>query len=953
MRDRTGCNALTAGVMMLAACGGGETTAPVVPSARSPAAVINRSTAPLGCTQAPPGIVSWWRAEGDAADAVGTNDGALQNGAMHGAGFLGQGFSFDGTDDWMVVGNPASLRVTGGITIEAWINPTYVEGTGAGVYHVIASKWAQSPVLDSYWLAVYIGQGTIRPLVVINTTAGAPGAGYVSVEQGALPAGEWSHVAMTFDPASGELALYANGQILLTATKVGNIVTSDAAVIIGGEAAGPSFRPFPGLIDELTVYNRALSAQEVAAIAQPPGKCPPAQTIAFTSTALDSAKLGGTYTVSATGGRSGNPVVFSSLTPGVCTVAGTSVSLVGGGTCTVAANQEGDATYLDAAQVTQSSTVYPPCAPTPSGAVSWWRGDGNAADALDGNPGTLQQGTTFAAGYVGQSFAFDGVDDWVFLGHAAGLQFPTGLTIEAWAKPRYVEGSGEQVYHLVLSKWAQSASYDSYWFGLYMGENTIRPLGVLLQDGLGYLSAEGGSVPADEWSHLALTYDGTSGALTLYVNGQAVASALRAGTILSTAADVIMGGEATGPTFRPFPGLLDEVTVYNRALSALEIKRVIAAGPTGKCEPGSEPPPNGRPVAAAGGPYSGSEGGPLTFDGSASSDPDNDALTYAWNFGDGVTGSGAKPSKAYADDGSYTVTLTVSDAKGGVSETAMTSATIANAAPTGSFNAPTTVTENARLVLSIQSMSDPGGNDAIQYAFDCGDGRGYSAPTTTNNRPCVPADNGELIVRGRVQDGDGGSTEYSATVAVVNAPPTATFSVPSKPVSEGQPITVSFTKPGDASGDLPSLQYGFDCGGGLVWGTTLTSTCLAADNVPSPIQARGQVRDKDGGQSPVYMGSVAVLNAVPTVLISSIQTPPAQPRARRVGYIVSDPGANDSPWFSRVTFGDGGAGCSGTISLGASSCEHLYAGPGSYTITVTVTDKDGGQGTAKYKLNLK
>ncbi|HSQ60959.1 MAG TPA: putative Ig domain-containing protein [Acidobacteriota bacterium] len=72
--------------------------------------------------------------------------------------------------------------------------------------------------------------------------------------------------------------------------------------------------------------------------------------------------------------------------------------------------------------------------------------------------------------------------------------------------------------------------------------------------------------------------------------------------------------------------------------------------------------PNSRPTAVAGGPYSGVEGVPVEFDGSASSDPDGNALAYSWSFGDGTTGSGATVSHTYAIGGLLNVVLTVTDA---------------------------------------------------------------------------------------------------------------------------------------------------------------------------------------------------------------------------------------------------------------------------------------------------
>ena len=82
-----------------------------------------------------------------------------------------------------------------------------------------------------------------------------------------------------------------------------------------------------------------------------------AQTINFTSSAPSPAIVGGTYSPSAAGGASGNPVVFSSLTPGVCTVSSNIVSFVAPGQCTIVANQSGGNGYVRAPEVTQSFTV--------------------------------------------------------------------------------------------------------------------------------------------------------------------------------------------------------------------------------------------------------------------------------------------------------------------------------------------------------------------------------------------------------------------------------------------------------------------------------------------------------------------------------------------------------------------------------------------------------------------
>lgn len=83
--------------------------------------------------------------------------------------------------------------------------------------------------------------------------------------------------------------------------------------------------------------------------------------------------------------------------------------------------------------------------------------------------------------------------------------------------------------------------------------------------------------------------------------------------------------------------------------------------------------PNARPVANAGGPYQAIEDEALIFDGSGSTDPENDPLTYSWDFGDDTTGTGVSPTHTYTRKGDYTVTLVVND---GQQDSLATTATV-------------------------------------------------------------------------------------------------------------------------------------------------------------------------------------------------------------------------------------------------------------------------------------
>ncbi len=89
---------------------------------------------------------------------------------------------------------------------------------------------------------------------------------------------------------------------------------------------------------------------------------------------------------------------------------------------------------------------------------------------------------------------------------------------------------------------------------------------------------------------------------------------------------------------------------------------------------------NMPPVADAGGPYLGVPGDTIMFDGSGSSDPDGDNLSYQWDFGDGTTGTGVTPSHVYTSEGQFEVTLTVTDSHE-ASSTNTTSAVIDDSPP--------------------------------------------------------------------------------------------------------------------------------------------------------------------------------------------------------------------------------------------------------------------------------
>ena len=226
------------------------------------------------CTPPPANMVSWWAAEGNAMDALENNDAILGGGATFAPGEVGQAFSLDGTAGFVEAPDSASLGISGQLTIDAWIKPNNV----ANIQDIV-SKYnsCQGAEQKSYDLAmrdggaiqfcVYNGQGYH---CVLTTTAITPGV--------------FTHVAGTFDPATQAMKVYFNGvdtgaPVLPGSVDVNVIFDSTTPVDIGRtNCAGPNKGPtnyFGGLIDEIEIFNRALSTTEVQAIANAgaAGKC--------------------------------------------------------------------------------------------------------------------------------------------------------------------------------------------------------------------------------------------------------------------------------------------------------------------------------------------------------------------------------------------------------------------------------------------------------------------------------------------------------------------------------------------------------------------------------------------------------------------------------------------------------------------------------------------------------
>ena len=353
---------------------------------------------------------------------------------------------------------------------------------------------------------------------------------------------------------------------------------------------------------------------------------------------------------------------------------------------------------------------------------------------------------------------------------------------------------------------------------------------------------------------------------------------------------------------------------------------------------------NGSPVAVIASIAGINEGGSVTLDANGSSDPDGDAITYEWSFGDGSPNeTTAQPSVShtYPDNGTFTASVVARDVDAAVSTPATTSVVVANVAPTASLQAPASVNEGGAIALSLSEVVDPSSSDraaGFSYAFDCGSGFGAWGTSASTN--CATTDNGSRTVRAKVRDKDGGENAYDATVSIANVAPSATFQAPAS-VNEGSAFVLSMvgaTDPSSADREA-GLTYAFDCGSGFgAWGASASTSCATTDNGARTV--RGKVRDKDGGEH-AYDAAVSILNVAPT--LGALQGPAGSVKKRTevsVRGSFSDPGSSDTHSAS-ITWGDGSSSVA-TIAGAVASGAHVYNTAGTYTVTMVVTDKDGG-----------
>lgn len=546
------------------------------------------------CLPNPPGALGIWAFSNTPHDSLSVLSGTLKDNAHYEPGFVGQSLVLDGSTDRIDLGNPPSLHVQD-FTIECWIKRGSLTAASA------------SFPADG---ALFSGStGAYAVTIAANGTLFIGHVGFFSVYSSARVHDlEWHHVGVT--KLGTSVRFYLDGALVDQKVFLPQF-TFEGPFAIGGLGSdfGGQFFSFLGSIDNLAIYNRQLSDSELNAIykAGARDRCV-AATLAWSSksthtvqgepmTASLEVRAAGSSTLSNLTAQirvPENSTILSASTPkGACSITGTLAN------CTLDSLEPGARTQIDiqftlerlgsnTIQAILSSTTggtttwlnsaglnvenRPGCNGLAEGLVSWWKAEGTTSDQFRVSGATIVGTVTYEEGASGQAFKLDG-RSYIQLNSPQQYHL-SNFTIESWIK----RGDLNRASFAVFPDGAIFAGGDRS-FGL-----TLAADGTPFLTHVGVVSMRANRQIQDlGWHHVAVTKSGRS--LKFYLDGAEAGSATFDGRYEFTTPFSIgaLGAPFAGESYA-FIGSIDELALFNTALSSEEIRAIYNAGSSGKCQ---------------------------------------------------------------------------------------------------------------------------------------------------------------------------------------------------------------------------------------------------------------------------------------------------------------------------------------------------------------------------------
>jgi hypothetical protein len=502
------------------------------------------------------GLVGWWKldeASGtSASDSSGNgNTGTVTPNAtgVWVAGKINNAANLNGTTQQVNLPYNAAqvLPAASAFTVSAWVKPSNL---GGGFETILD----QNPTggNDNYFLEINANQADCG-------FHGQPVNGFQIITMtGTLSNNNWYHLACVYDRTAHTLSIYVNGTLNNSMAETNNLDTNTGPSYIG---TGNGSQWFAGTIDDVRVYNRALSASEITQIYNGGSGSNSDVAVGLCSNPTgnegDLLYSAGTHHVLQYCGVNGWQALGPD--PGA-----------GGAGCASPAGVEGDVRYNTDYHVMQycdgtNWAQMPKWGSAPAnGLVGWWNFDeGSGTSAADSsgnsNTGTLTNGPTWtASGKINGALSFNGTNQDVHVTTATDLIGGGPATVSAWIYPvAYVAGGG-----YIIANWEVV-------FYLSSGCDCV---GFSSDNQTHNVPSAANSVPLNQWTLVTAARD-AAGTTNVYINGVLSSAANQfSGTPLAGYNGTIIGnrdGDAT-----PFNGKIDDVRVYNRALSAPEILRL-------------------------------------------------------------------------------------------------------------------------------------------------------------------------------------------------------------------------------------------------------------------------------------------------------------------------------------------------------------------------------------------
>ncbi len=595
------------------------------------------------CAPVHDGLVSWWRGENDLADSWDGNNGtATPRGIGFTTGKVGRAISIQ-FENGILVADSASLRLTNTLTLEAWVNPS--NQLSAGLIPII-SKFENPGLPSDGNQSAYLLGLTNRGLVSFMVSAtGSARTNTTLLTSQPLPENRWSLVVATYDGT--ELRIYINGKLAAQTNYSDSIFPGTASLGLGTIPSGSPSGNFRGLLDEISIYKRALTAGEIEAIynADLVGKCitgpiiiaqPESQAIPLGEDVKFTATVVGIKPITYRWRFNGNILpnfVSTNYVPLVLQKLQTNHV----GNYSLAVNNK----FGSAISSNATLTLLPPptCTGTPAGLISWWPGDGNLGDAMGTNNVAIFSPTLYATGKVDRAFSFNGASSRIQVNNSPSLNFGSNadFSIEMWIKA----GASNSLYPNVplLEKGASTTSRIGYSLSLNQGRLAFMMASPPLNaTNVSSFISPGPDLRDAMFHHVAVSVNRTAtNGGNIYVDSQLVLTfdpTPRKGSLVNEWL-LYIGAPQNTISNSYFGGLIDEPAIYNRALSAEEILAIRQAGAAGKCK--AKPSILVQPLPAS---QKATVGSNVTYSITASGTP---LLRYQWLLG-GVPIPGATNS---------------------------------------------------------------------------------------------------------------------------------------------------------------------------------------------------------------------------------------------------------------------------------------------------------------------